>query len=54
VDELDGREKLTIPKFFGPTEVRNIGEIDGEEEGRGRKAGDRHIQNHMAKMMSRE
>jgi hypothetical protein len=43
MDGMDRREELTIPKSFGPTEVRNIREICRQEEDRGRKAGDRHI-----------
>jgi hypothetical protein len=54
VDGMDGREKLTIPQFFGRTEVRDIGEIPEEEEDRRRNAGDGHVQNHMMNMMNQE
>jgi hypothetical protein len=51
---MDRFEKLTVPKFFDRTEVRNIGEIYSEEEDKERKAGDRHILHHMVNIMNPE
>jgi hypothetical protein len=51
---MDRREKLTVPKFFGRTEVRNIGVIYSDEEDKERKAGHRHISHQMVNMMNPE
>jgi hypothetical protein len=54
VDGMDGREEFTIGGFFGPTEVRNMGEICREEEDRARNTGDGHIRNQMLAVINRE
>jgi hypothetical protein len=46
--------KLTMTKCFRPTELGNISAICEEESEKGRKAGDRHIEERLLNMINRE